>query len=103
MIDDVERVFSGCHRTISWERARLGLDKVEAVECLGSWFPLNAEDEVGGLGDDSEDTIVLTRIMKVMKWIRSKNVIVSVFCPNTSKIPNTSARTYLTGNVSNIR
>ena len=51
MSDDVERVFSGCRRTISWERARLGLDKVEAVECLGSWFPLNAEDEVGGLGN----------------------------------------------------
>ena len=58
MSDDVERVFSGCRRTISWERARLGLDKVEAVECLGSWFPLNAEDEVGGLGDDSEDTSI---------------------------------------------
>lgn len=56
MSDDVERVFSGCRRTISWERARLGLDKVEAVECLGSWFPLNAEDEVGELGGDSEDT-----------------------------------------------
>jgi hypothetical protein len=28
---------------------------LEAVECLGSWFPLNAEDEVGGLEDDSED------------------------------------------------
>jgi hypothetical protein len=48
MSDDVERVFSGCRRTISWERARLGLDKVEAVECLGRCFPLNAEDEVGG-------------------------------------------------------
>jgi len=70
MSDDVERVFSGCRRTISWERARLGVDKVEAVECLGSWFPLNAEDEVG----DSEmirKILVLTRILKM---IRSENV-----------------------------
>jgi hypothetical protein len=63
--------FTGCRRTISWERARLGLDKVEAVECLGSWFPLNLEDE-------DRDTM----IPKTMKWIRSENMgkfIVSVF------------------------
>jgi hypothetical protein len=37
---------------IFWERAKLGLDKVEAAECLGSWIPLNLDDEVG---EDSED------------------------------------------------
>jgi hAT family C-terminal dimerisation region len=45
MSDDVERVFSGSRRTISWDRIRLGLDKVDAIECLGSWFPLNLEDD----------------------------------------------------------
>ena len=28
---------------ISWERSRLNLDTVEAVECLTSWFPYQFE------------------------------------------------------------
>ena len=48
----MERVFSGAHRTISWERVRLTLDNVEAVECLDSWFPLNLED---GVEEDIEE------------------------------------------------
>jgi len=52
MSDDVERIFSGARRTISWERSKLGLDKVEAAECLGSWIPLHLDDEVG---EDSEE------------------------------------------------
>jgi len=52
MSDDVERIFSGARRTISWERSKLGLDKVEAAECLGSWISLHLDDEVG---EDSEE------------------------------------------------
>ena len=43
MSDDVEEAFSGARRTVSWERARFGIDKLEAVECLGSWFPYKLE------------------------------------------------------------
>ena len=34
MSDKPERVFSGARRTISWERMSLGVDTVEATECL---------------------------------------------------------------------
>lgn len=57
MSDDVERVFSGARRTISWERAKLGLDKVEAVECLNSWFQLNLEGEIESIEESSEEDI----------------------------------------------
>ncbi len=43
MSDDVERVFSGARRTVSQERARIGIDKLKAVECLGSWLPCKLE------------------------------------------------------------
>lgn len=52
MSDDVERVFLGARRTVSWERARLGIDKIEAVECLDSWLPCKFEaiiDQLEGL------------------------------------------------------
>jgi hAT family C-terminal dimerisation region len=52
MSDDVERVFSGARRTVSWERAKLGIDKIEAVECLDSWVPCKLEvmiDRLDGL------------------------------------------------------
>jgi hypothetical protein len=32
-----ERVFSGARRTISWERAQLGVENIEKTECLKSW------------------------------------------------------------------
>lgn len=38
MSDEVERVFSGARRTISWGRARLGPQMIQAVECVGSWL-----------------------------------------------------------------
>lgn len=37
MSDKAERVFSGARRTISFDRARLGVDAIEMSECLGSW------------------------------------------------------------------
>jgi hypothetical protein len=33
-----ERVFSGCRRTITWQRMRLGVKVVEEGECLKSWI-----------------------------------------------------------------
>lgn len=34
---DVERVFSGCRRTLSWDRARMTIENLEMVECVGNW------------------------------------------------------------------
>jgi hypothetical protein len=71
MSDDVERVFSGARRTVSWERAKLGIDKIEAVECLGSWVPLKLEamiDRLDGLqaeeieeieGDEVSERVII--------------------------------------------
>src|SRR5882762_2093737 len=41
-----ERVFSGCRRTITWQRMRLGVKVVEEGECLKSWI---RSDVVAGL------------------------------------------------------
>ena len=38
MSAEPERVFSGCRRTISWQRMRLGIKVVEEGECLKSWI-----------------------------------------------------------------
>jgi hypothetical protein len=49
MSDEVERVFSGARRTISWERARISAAKVEQVECVGNWVRnghIRSNDEV---------------------------------------------------------
>ena len=37
MSDEVERVFSGARRTVSWERSRISATKIEQVECMGNW------------------------------------------------------------------
>jgi hypothetical protein len=37
MSDEPERVFSGARRTISWDRASLGVEMIEKVECLKHW------------------------------------------------------------------
>lgn len=60
MSDDVERVFSGARRTVSWERARIGIDKLEAVECLDSWLPCKLEkmiDRLEGLQEGEVEEI----------------------------------------------
>jgi hAT family C-terminal dimerisation region len=44
MSDNIERVFSEARCMISWDRSKLGLDTVEAVECLASWFPYQFEE-----------------------------------------------------------
>ena len=37
MSDKPERVFSAAHRTVSWDRAKLGAETIEKVESLKSW------------------------------------------------------------------
>lgn len=37
MSDKAERVFSGTRRTVSFDRARLGVETIEMTECIGSW------------------------------------------------------------------
>ena len=37
MSDEVERVFSGARRTITWDRASLGVTNVALLECLKHW------------------------------------------------------------------
>jgi len=37
MSDEPERVFSGARRTISWDRAQMGAETIEMVECLKHW------------------------------------------------------------------
>lgn len=37
MSDKAERVFSGTRHTISFDRARLGVETIEMTECIGSW------------------------------------------------------------------
>jgi hypothetical protein len=38
MSTDLERVFSGVRRTISWDQMQLGASVIEKGECLKSWI-----------------------------------------------------------------
>jgi hypothetical protein len=38
MSAEVERVFSGSRRTISWDRTRLSVKRLEMLECLKHWI-----------------------------------------------------------------
>ena len=38
MSTEVERVFSGARRTVSWERTHLKSSTIEEVECLKHWL-----------------------------------------------------------------
>ena len=38
MSAEVERLFSSCNITITDRRNRIGIDAVEAIECLKSWL-----------------------------------------------------------------
>ena len=46
MSDEPERVFSGGRRTVSWERAQMGADNLEKVECLKHWKRSGILDEI---------------------------------------------------------
>jgi asparagine synthetase A len=37
MSDELERVFSGARRTVSWERSQLDIQTLECIECLKHW------------------------------------------------------------------
>ena len=46
MSDEPERIFSGGRRTISWERAQLGVTSIEHTECMKSWHRTKILDEI---------------------------------------------------------
>lgn len=45
MSNEPERVFSGAHQTILWERVQLGAENIEKVECLKHWKRNNITGE----------------------------------------------------------
>ena len=45
MSAEVERVFSGARRTISWERMRLGSERIENNECLKSFIRIRMKQD----------------------------------------------------------
>ena len=45
MSDEPERVFSGGRRTVSWERAQMGAENLERVECSKHWKRSGISDE----------------------------------------------------------
>jgi len=50
MSADPERLFSGAKITITDRRNRLGIDTIEALECLKSWLGI-----IGAVEDEIED------------------------------------------------
>ena len=46
MSAEAERVFSGARRQISWDRARLGGEHIEKMECLKHWLTKKVLDNV---------------------------------------------------------
>lgn len=52
MSAEVERLFSSCKITITDRRNRIGIEAVEAIECLKSWL---REDNVAWVDEDWTD------------------------------------------------
>ena len=60
----LERVFSGCRRTLSWDRARLSTANLGYIECLKNWqknlclkevdLPINEGEEDGEVNQEDE-------------------------------------------------
>ena len=46
MSDEAERVFSGARRTISWDRARLAPDVIEAIECYHHFLKEQSQQQI---------------------------------------------------------
>jgi len=46
MSDEPERVFSGARRTVSWDRAQIGAENLERVECLKHWKRSGISEDV---------------------------------------------------------
>jgi hypothetical protein len=58
MSADSESIFSGCRRTISWERARLGGKVIEHSECIKDWQRSGiAYNEAYGTPDSDDEAI----------------------------------------------
>ena len=63
MSDDAERVFLGARRTVSWDRAHLGVANIEKTEYMGNWnknslirqlYVVIGDDVVDVSGSDGE-------------------------------------------------
>ena len=46
MSNEPERIFLGTRRTVSWERAQMGAENLERVECLKHWKRSGISDEI---------------------------------------------------------
>jgi len=46
MSDELERVFSGARRTVSWDRGQIEAETLEQVECLKHWKRSGISNEV---------------------------------------------------------
>jgi|SRR5208282_5212417 len=64
MSGEIERVFSGARRTISWDRSRLLASTIEAVECVGNWLRGGLIRSMGRSasmdGESSQSTVLST-------------------------------------------
>lgn len=56
---DSESIFSGCRRTVSWERAKLGGKIIEHSECTKDcqWSGIAYNEAYGALDSDDETTV----------------------------------------------
>ena len=59
MSAEVERLFSSCNITTSDRRNRIGIDAVEAIECLKSWL---RKDNISWV--DSKVEVIVQNISK---------------------------------------
>lgn len=55
MSAESERVFSGCRRTLSWDRATLPASNMEHIQCLKSWQKLCFQKVDIALEEAAED------------------------------------------------
>jgi hypothetical protein len=57
MSAEVERLFSSCKITITDRRNQIGIDSVEAIECLKSWMRKN---NINFVDNEVEDLVSLS-------------------------------------------
>ena len=59
MSAEVERVFSGARRTISWERTKLTAATIEEVECLKHWLRNEVSENTSLSANQVEDAAII--------------------------------------------
>ncbi len=57
MLAELERLFSGAGITITDYRNRLGIESIQAIECLKSWLAKNVAS-TKGLGSSITDEVL---------------------------------------------